>query len=173
MTTRVDPTPATTAPLRPGAPVPASDYRVPAAWLSTLGVSAAALVAIVFHLAISKAEPAEESRVYSFFVGGLFVLSLVLAGLQRPLPQPRSWARQNCPIFIAAILLLAVLEGITTGWRLLPLPYFPSPARVLWSIIENRAMLWNSTWHSLLLLLGGYLLGVVLGIVSCVCIGWF
>ena len=34
-------------------------------------------------------------------------------------------------------------------------------------------MLFDSTWHSLILLLGGYALGVAVALVTGICIGWF
>ena len=49
---------------------------------------------------------------------------------------------------------------------------FPGPAAVLRSLINDRALLLDSTWHSLVLLLSGYALGVIVGLVSGVCIGW-
>jgi NitT/TauT family transport system permease protein len=52
------------------------------------------------------------------------------------------------------------------------MPYFPGPAAVLRSLINDRALLFDSTWHSLILLLSGYTLGVIAGLVSGVCIGW-
>jgi NitT/TauT family transport system permease protein len=39
--------------------------------------------------------------------------------------------------------------------------------------VNDRAVLFDSTWHSLLLLLGGYSLGVAVGLISGICIGWF
>src|SRR5207244_12445941 len=39
-------------------------------------------------------------------------------------------------------------------------------------MINDRGLLFDSTWHSLVLLLSGYLLGVVAGLVTGVCIGW-
>jgi len=76
------------------------------------------------------------------------------------------------PIFTAAILALGVWDLITAGLHLLPLPYFPGPAVVLRSLISDRGLLLDSTWHSLVLLLSGYTLGVIVGLVSGVCIGW-
>jgi len=78
-----------------------------------------------------------------------------------------------CPIIAVAILLLSLWEIITAGLRLLPMPYFPSPAGVLQSLINDRNMILDSTWHSLVLLLSGYALGVTVGFVTGVCIGWF
>jgi NitT/TauT family transport system permease protein len=76
------------------------------------------------------------------------------------------------PIFAAAVLTLGGWELITSGFRWLPLPYFPSPAGVFQSLINDRALLFDSTWHSLILLLGGYALGVIAGLISGICIGW-
>src|SRR5207249_3778083 len=59
------------------------------------------------------------------------------------------------------------------GFRLLPLPYFPSPAGVLRSLLDDWGLLLDSTWHSLLLLLSGYAVGVAVALVTGVCIGWF
>ena len=42
----------------------------------------------------------------------------------------------------------------------------------LTKLISDRALLLDSTWHSLVLLLSGYTLGVIIGLVSGVCIGW-
>ncbi|HRH95979.1 MAG TPA: ABC transporter permease subunit [Prosthecobacter sp.] len=81
--------------------------------------------------------------------------------------------RETGPIIAAAFVLMVLWEIITTGIRLLPLPYFPSPARVIQSMIDDRIMIWDSTWHSLILLIGGYAMGVCAGVVSGVCIGWF
>ena len=68
----------------------------------------------------------------------------------------------------------AAWEVITSGFRLLPMPYFPSPAGVLQSLVNDRGLLFDSTWHSLLLLLSAdILLGVIVALVTGVCIGWF
>jgi NitT/TauT family transport system permease protein len=79
---------------------------------------------------------------------------------------------EKCPIFGAAILALAIWELITGVLHWLPLPYFPAPAAVLQSMIGDRVLLFDSTWHSLLLLLSGYLLGVIVALITGVCIGW-
>jgi len=131
------------------------------------------MAALLLHEAMSRSEPVLETRTYTFFLGGVAVLGLLCAILQLPFVRLGSWLRETAPIVSVAILLLVGAEAITTGWRWLPLPYFPSPARVLRTIIDNRAILWNSTWHSLILLISGYMLGVLVGLVSGVCIGWF
>jgi NitT/TauT family transport system permease protein len=113
-----------------------------------------------------------ETRSYFVFLCNFLAVSLLLAIAQLGLPALRAKMRKMGPIFAAALLALALWELITTGFRLLPLPYFPSPAGVFQSLINDRALLFDSTWHSLVLLLGGYALGVVAGLISGICIGW-
>src|SRR5437763_2576500 len=75
-------------------------------------------------------------------------------------------------IFTMAFVLVCVWDIITLGFLMLPLPYFPGPSAVLRSLINDRALLLDSTWHSLVLLLSGYTLGVIGGLISGICIGW-
>lgn len=138
-----------------------------------LGLAGAAVAALVIHLLISDGEPPAETHSFTVFTGillGLVLLSLTAqffwSGLRQRL-------RETGPIIAAALALMVLWEVITTGIRLLPLPYFPSPARVIQSMIDDRIMIWDSTWHSLILLIGGYAMGVCAGVVSGVCIGWF
>jgi NitT/TauT family transport system permease protein len=138
-----------------------------------LAAPAAAATALAVHLWISKNEPAIQTLTYTYFLAAVFGLT-VLAGAarNRSAGLRRRLADMN-PILAAAILTLCAWEVVTTGLRLLPLPYFPSPAAVLRSMIEDGKMLLDCTFNSLLLLSCGYLLGVVVGLVTGVWIGWF
>ena len=158
--------------------LPAATHRAPAvvpkARLRTLlSVPIASLITLGVHLLIPKPQTLPETRAYSLFLGIVFALGLVAAAVQPFWAQLRRWMARMCPIFAAAVLSLCVWELVTSGFRLLPLPYFPGPATVLWSLVEDRQRLFDSTWHSLILLLGGYALGVAVALVSGVCIGWF
>ena len=138
-----------------------------------LAVPAAALIGLAVHLVVSKNEPPVDTRSYSTFLGLVLGVSLIAAAVQRFWPGLRRWMAHMCPIFAGALLLLCCWEVITSGLRLLPLPYFPSPAGVLQSLINDRALLFDSTWHSLLLLLAGYAIGVAVALITGICIGWF
>jgi NitT/TauT family transport system permease protein len=141
-------------------------------WRTQLAVPLAALVALGVHLLFSKRAPSIETRSYALLVWEIVGVSMVLSVAQRFWAGLRRWMRHMCPIFTAAILLLSVWDVITLGFRLLPMPYFPGPSAVLQSLINDRTLLIDSTWHSLLLLLSGYTLGVIVGLVSGICIGW-
>ena len=134
--------------------------------------SLAVAVALAVHLIVSKKEPAPETRSYTIFLCAVLSIALLTAPAQLRWSGLRRWRQNMHPILAAAALLLCFWEIITSGLRLLPLPYFPSPAKVLQSLISDRGLLFDSTWHSLILLISGYALGVAAGLISGICIGW-
>ena len=136
----------------------------------TLPAAAGAMLAL--HLAISGDEPANQTKLYSQFLGGVLGLVTLLAAVAAVAPRVRSWLRRAGPIFGAGLLVLGAWEIVTAGLRWLPLPYFPTPAGVLASFVNDFWLILDSTWHSLILLISGYLLGVALGLVTGVAIGW-
>jgi NitT/TauT family transport system permease protein len=144
-----------------------------AASLRTLSIFAGAVaLALVVHLIVSKNEPPLETRFYTIFLSAVLVIAVITAPAQIFWPRLRRFRQNLHPILTAAALLLCLWEIITSGVRLLPLPYFPGPAKVLQSLISDRMLLFDSTWHSLILLLSGYALGVIAGLISGLCIGW-
>ena len=136
-----------------------------------LAVPIAAFVTFGIHLLLSKNAPPLETHSYMLLFWETLGVSIVLAIAQRFWTALRRWMRHIWPIFTVAILLLGVWDVITLGFHLLPLPYFPGPAAVLRSLISDRALLLDSTSHSLVLLLSGYTLGVIIGLVSGVLAG--
>jgi NitT/TauT family transport system permease protein len=141
-------------------------------WQGLLIPAAAGIAAVVHWQASQKQNPLETAAYFKFLaaIGGagvlLAVVQLFWAGL-------RKWLNEMAPIVSMTLLVLGVAEILTAGLRLMPMPYFPSPAAVLFNLIDDYEMLFDCAWHSLLLLTEGYLLGVFVGIVSGVCIGWF
>lgn len=156
------------------APVPGQTPRVAELpWRTQLTVPTATALAFGLHLVVSQNELSLETRYYSIFLAAFFAVSVMAAVVQRWWAALRMWMRDMCPILAATVALLALWETITSGLRWLPMPYFPSPAAVLLNLIDDRAVVFDSTWHSLILLVGGYALGVVSGLITGVCIGWF
>jgi len=137
-----------------------------------LAVPGATLIALAIHLYLPNNELSNVAHLYSRFLESVFGAALVFVLIQFFWPWLRRWMRNMCPIFAAATLTLGCWELITGVLRWLPLPYFPAPAAVLQSMMDDRALLFDSTWHSLLLLLSGYMLGVVVALITGVCIGW-
>jgi NitT/TauT family transport system permease protein len=141
-------------------------------WRMQLAVPIAAVITFGIHSLFAGNAPVLETRSYFLLFWEILAVSVALAVGQHFWAALRQWMRHMWPIFTAAILLLGVWDLITFGFHLLPLPYFPGPAAVLRSLIVDRELLLDSTWHSLVLLLSGYTLGVIVGLVTGVCIGW-
>jgi NitT/TauT family transport system permease protein len=138
-----------------------------------MAVPAAGAIAFAVHLVIARNELPTESHPYSITLAAFLLVAITLAIAQHWAPRLlRVRLGRLRPLFTVGVLLLAAWEIVTSGVHLLPMPYFPGPAAVLQSMIGDHALLFDSTWHSLGLLLGGYGLGVVSGLVTGVCIGW-
>jgi NitT/TauT family transport system permease protein len=135
-------------------------------WPTLFAVPLAVAIALALHWFSAKKEPPGETRLYASFLTGLLAAGIAAATLQPVWSGLRAWMRTACPLVAAAVLFLTGWELTTAGFRLLPLPYFPSPASVLQSLVNDRAVLFESTWHSLILLLSGYALGVTVGLFS-------
>jgi sulfonate transport system permease protein len=141
-------------------------------WRVQWAVPLAALGDLAIHLWFSKQAPAVETHSYNLLIYEIVGVSIVMNIAQRFWMPLRFWMRHMCPIFTAAILLFGLWDLVTLGFQLFPLPYFPGPAVVLRSLISDRGLLLDSTWHSLALLLSGYTVGLLVGLVSGICIGW-
>ena len=128
---------------------------------------------LAVHWLVSKQELPDDTQLYTKFLSCALGAAVVMAVVQIFWGWLRRWLHDTGPIVAAVFVLLSVWETITTGLRWLPMPYFPGPPGVLQSLVTDRAMIWDSTWHSLLLLLSGYAVGVAAGLISGVSIGWF
>jgi NitT/TauT family transport system permease protein len=138
-----------------------------------IALPAATLLAMAVHLWAARNQPGPENGLYTRFLDGVLIAAMAIIAVQFGAHGLRRWARNTFPILAGAVVLLAIWETITSGFRWLPLPYFPGPAAVLQSLINDRKLLFDSTWHSLLLLMAGYTLGVIIALTAGICIGWF
>src|SRR4030095_6070143 len=96
--------------------------------LNPIAVPVATIISLGIHLLGAKNEPAADPHSYSVFLGIILSASLIAAALRPCWRGLRRWLAHMCPIIGAAFLVLCLWEMITSGFRLLPLPYFPSPA---------------------------------------------
>lgn len=144
--------------------------RLRARTLLSLPISAT--VAAAVHWWAEKRQAITDPA-YFQFLGIAFGAGVLIAITQRFSPKARRWVEHNFPILAGGITLLMIWEISTSGLRWLPLPYFPGPAAVLRSMLDDRKLLLESTFDSLIRLLAGYGIGVVIALVTGVCIGWF
>jgi NitT/TauT family transport system permease protein len=110
---------------------------------------------------------------YPLLLGVVIAFSAVVSVVQLGWHPLRGWSRYYMPLLAGAVFLFGVWDLVTLKWAWMPQPYFPGPDEVLGALIEDRAMLWNCTWHSLMLLVCGYATGLTAGLITGILIGWF
>jgi NitT/TauT family transport system permease protein len=150
-----------------------SNPRASSAAPALLAPMVAAACALMLHWAPPSRQSSLPTRTYPVLLAGLLAASAVLAAVAWAWPRTRPWARHNAPLLAGAIMALAAWDLITLKLALLPLPYFPGPDLVFRDMVDDRGMLFESAYHSLVLLLTGYVAGLAAGLVSGILIGWF
>src|SRR5262249_44533308 len=150
--------------------------------LAVLSPILAALAALSVHIFIPDGQNLPRTWMddvpvirhpYPIVLQGLFVLSLLLAGLYFAVESTRSWIRYYAPLLAGAMFLVAAEDLLAQKLNWLPWPYFPGPNMILGLSIEDVGVIFDSTWHSLMLLLAGYTIGVSAGVTTGVLIRWF
>ena len=122
-----------------------------------VAIPLAALVALGVHYGISRHETLPGPNSYYALLGAVLAASIFcrgcpgILGARAPVDAVKCQVRSSR----AAVAFLGIWELITLGSPLAEaLPYFPGPAAVLKSMIDDpRCRLFDSTWHSLVLLL--------------------
>ena len=155
------------------------DGRAPAA---AVGAAAAALAALTVHLFLPNGQTPEVAwtgalapwrHPYPVVLETLMTAALLLVAVQWVWQSSRPWVRHYAPLAAVALLAVCGWDLITLKLNWMTLPYFPGPDAVLGALVEDRALLFESTWHSLLLLVTGYAVGVTAGLLTGVLIGWY
>ena len=138
-----------------------------------LAVPVGACIALAIHFFVPKKEVVPPTHYYPLILTVILGLGIVGAAVYPFFARLRKFMRLKCPILGVATLTAGVWELATSCLGLLPLPYFPGPEGVLSSMVSDRNLLFDSTWHSLVLLTSGYALGVAIALITGVTIGWF
>jgi NitT/TauT family transport system permease protein len=134
---------------------------------------AAGVAALLIHRFVLNQQSTLPTHVYPKLLQILLVATLTMALVQwfwRPL---RTWTQHYAPLLAGVFAWLAAWDLITLKLNWMPLPYFPGPDIVFQGMLDDRVVLLDSAYHSLKLLLAGYLAGVAAGVVSGVLLGWF
>jgi len=142
----------------------------PQTWLA---VPVGASIALAIHFLVPKREPVAPSHYYPLLLYVMLAMGLLGAALYPFFPGVRNFMRRKTPILGVVIVAAGLWELVTSCLGLLPLPYFPGPEGVFGSMVSDYKLLFDSTWHSLILLTSGYFVGVAVALVTGVTIGWF
>jgi NitT/TauT family transport system permease protein len=142
-------------------------------WRKLLAIPVGACIALAIHYFVPKREPVAPSHYYPLLLFVMLGLGLLGAALYPFLEGLRKRMRHLCPLLGVATITAGIWELVTSCLGLLPLPYFPGPEGVFGSMVSDYKLLFDSTWHSLILLVSGYALGVAIALITGVTIGWF
>ena len=163
--------------------------------LATFSPVATAAIALASHRLVPNLQHATPTGVYARFLIGVMIVFAALGVTQRlwrrVMPSWRNWpvagasnflawCVSSAPLWAAGMIVLCAWELVTLKWNWMPLPYFPGPDGVLRTLVDD----WSSAGlgqpglaqcmvQSLILLMGGFVTGSVIGIVCGVLIGWF
>jgi NitT/TauT family transport system permease protein len=127
---------------------------------------------LLAHLWLPNRQSPLPTRLYPGLLTFILVGWSLVAGAAWGWPRLRPWAIYNGPLLAGATFALGIWDLVTLKTASVPLPYFPGPDMVFQGMWDDRAILLESAYHSLLLLMTGYISGVVAGIVCGVLIGW-
>jgi NitT/TauT family transport system permease protein len=142
----------------------------PQTWLA---VPVGACIALAIHFLAPKEEPVPATHYYPLLLFVMLGFGLLGSALYPFSEGLRRWMREMCPLLGVATMTAGIWELVTSCLGLLPLPYFPGPEGVFGSMVSDYKLLFDSTWHSLILLTSGYFIGVIIALVTGVTIGWF
>ena len=138
-----------------------------------LAIPVGACIALAIHFFVPKTEVVPPTHYYPLVLSMMLGLGVLGAALYPFFPGLRKWMCQMCPILGIATVTVGIWELITSCLEWLPLPYFPGPEALLGSLVSDRALIFDSIWHSLVLLISGYAVGVAVALVTGITIGWF
>ncbi|MDR3617732.1 MAG: ABC transporter permease subunit [Paludisphaera borealis] len=155
----------------PAGAAPAAGGGLAAA--AVLSPTVAAACALALHWTLPSRQSPVPTRLYPILLEGLLAVSIVVAVVHWAWPRLRPWARHHAPLMAGGIVALVIWDLVTLKLALMPLPYFPGPDMVFQGMWDDRGMLFESAYHSLILLFTGYFAGVAAGLVSGILIGWF
>lgn len=132
-------------------------------------------ITILFVFIVHKCVPNTVELGYSHYpkvLIGVFVIYMALFFISIFNHRLQKAMAYKAAFVCGIILLIELYDLATLKFKLLPLPFFPSPDRMLQDLIDDRHVLLVSTLYSLRLLFTGYVIGGVLGFITGVLLGW-
>lgn len=137
-----------------------------------LAMPIAAGIALAVHFGLQDQGPTFGTHTYPRIQIVLLALGLAGAIGAAFWPRIRRWFISRAPLVALTMLTMCIWELVTIKLAWLPLMYFPPPETVFQTLIDERGPLLDSAWHSLLLLMSGFFVGVVAGLGTGITIGW-
>lgn len=130
------------------------------------------VLALLEYFYVPNHQGFEASYVYAFFL----LLLLLGNGISFLLSFRGKRQRKNylyhAPFRALVFFLFTLYDLLTLKSNILITPYFPSIDKVLSSMVQDRAYLWECTMSSLFLLFCGYFSGLIVGLLTGIACGY-
>lgn len=164
----------TTIDKAPPALLAESEPRAQAPWLWPVGLVAAASWFAAAAITVKWPDDGGWARSgdYAALLSAVAALLAAAALTGRWLGRLGATLRHAGPWLVVLGLTLTAWQVLTAKLHILPQPFFPPPQAILEVFLDDYAKLFECLYHSLGLLLIGYLLGAFTGFVTGVAIGW-
>ena len=130
------------------------------------------IIDLIVHIVLPNKQSFTTTRAYPFLLEALIAIYAVLLILSYKFKAVTKKINEIAPLLIVAFLAVEIWDIVTLKLKLLPLPYFPGPDRVLSVFATDWQLLGISVLYSLRLLLTGYITGSSLGLATGILIGW-
>src|SRR4030095_794860 len=114
---------------------------------TVLAIPIGASIALAIHFFVPKGEAVPPTHFYPLLLYVVLGLGVIGAGLYPFFMGVRKWMRQMCPLLAIATLALGIWELFTSCLAWMPLPYFPGPEGVISALVNDRELIFDSTWH--------------------------
>ncbi|MDR2589305.1 MAG: ABC transporter permease subunit [Spirochaetales bacterium] len=121
---------------------------------------------LVQYFAAPNAGNYTTTLVYPFCVGAVMLMYLALCGVSLINSRIYHAIRRLAPLYCAVFIVLALCDFVSLKTKILSLPFFPWPERLLNQIIIDHAILFDCAKNSLLLLFTGFIYGAAAGILT-------
>lgn len=131
------------------------------------------LVSLVLHFYLPNQQLVKLNSLYSIILLGLVALIICSYSLGFFYTVIRTKLVYYVPLVSVGIIALTLWELLSLKFNILPLPFFPSPDKVLDAFSNDYGVIALSILYSLRLLFVGYFLGVLLGIPTGIAMGWY
>lgn len=132
----------------------------------------ALLIAITLHLTIPNKQSFTTTKYYPALLIAFIIIYFISLIFSIKAKRIFDILANKAPLLTVAVILIELWDIVTLKFKLLPLPYFPGPDKVLSTLISDWSILGISTLYSLRLLFTGYLIGAILGLITGISTGW-
>ena len=130
------------------------------------------LINLALHTFLPNKQVSNVTNTYTGVLIAVIVFYIILACVSirnQSLGEAMSY---KVPLLAVLFSFFGIWDLVTLKLKLLPLPYFPGPDKVLYAFVQDLPLLLKCTAYSLRLLFAGYAIGALLGLVTGTLMGW-